>query len=461
MSKRELAGRGMLLGIAFLVVVGLAVFVLPKPRVVSGGTFTTPVWVNNSPSPECICDDCGCERPSEWYQTVSVRTGEARLSFPICAVEEMNGWLPIGVLWRSMNAGVTEVGRGMIPSWGIMVQKNILDAGNPNGAGGHEAIVYRPDGLTIRYGWSGSAYSTSHCDVHDALTTNGSGNYVLTDLQANAWTFNAGGMPTSYVDRNSNATNYSFNGSHQLTSITTNRGETISFSQNGNGFVSAITIPGGASWTLGYDANDNLTTIGSPATADQPSGSTTTISYDGSDRITGVQDGNADTPWTYAWVTGTDQVSVITGSTISFAYSTRRTDVTDRVGNVVRYFYSGASITSVDLYEGGVSKYATNYTYSGSELVTIVKPLGNRIDFTYDGSGHRTERRRKTTDTGSTSGTDIVEAWTYTSNFPVSHTDPRGNVTSYGRDGAGNLTSISFPTVTSRRRSRRSRRRSR
>lgn len=33
-------------------------------------------------------------------------------------------------------------------------------------------------------------------------------------------------------------------------------------------------------------------------------------------------------------------------------------------------------------------------------------------------------------------------------NFLTSHTDPLGNQTTYGRDSAGNLTSITFPTVT-------------
>ena len=162
-----------------------------------------------------------------------------------------------------------------------------------------------------------------------------------------------------------------------------------------------------------------------------------------------MTDGNALVPWTYHYVGTTPQVDYVDGSTISFAYNTNRTDVTDRNGIVTRYHYSGRNITKVEQWIGGASAYATDYTYSGGDLITIVKPLGNRIDFTVNGSGFVTERRKKTTNTGSTSGTDIVVSWTYSSNRVSSYTDPLGNQTTYTRDGSGNVTTIAFPTVTS------------
>jgi YD repeat-containing protein len=142
-------------------------------------------------------------------------------------------------------------------------------------------------------------------------------------------------------------------------------------------------------------------------------------------------------------------VSQGTGSTITFSYNTNRTDVTDRNGNVIRYHYSGRDVTKVEQWISGASAFATNYTYSGGDLITIVKPLGNRIDFTVNGNGQVTERRQKETNTGSSSASDIVESWAYTSNFVTSYTDPRGYTTTYTRDAAGNVTAINYPTVTS------------
>ena len=106
-------------------------------------------------------------------------------------------------------------------------------------------------------------------------------------------------------------------------------------------------------------------------------------------------------------------------------------------------YFSGKNITKIDMLINSQSKYATEYRYSGSNVVAIVYPRGNRVDLTYDSDDNVTERRRKTTDTDTDSDTnDIVESWTYTNDLVMSHTDPLGNVTSYVRDTAGNVTEI-------------------
>jgi len=77
-----------------------------------------------------------------------------------------------------------------------------------------------------------------------------------------------------------------------------------------------------------------------------------------------------------------------------------------------------------------------------------VLPRGNRIDFTWDTSANLTARRHRTTDTATNDPGDIAHQWAYTSNFMTSYTDPRGNQWTFGRDAAGNLTSVTNPTVT-------------
>lgn len=412
-------------------------FLALRLRPASGGTFTSHYWTNTSPSPRCICDDCGCERPSETYQGVSKRTGELSIVIPLFTTPGMLTTHAISLMWTSMNSGKSEFGNRVIPSW-----ENTMKA-----VSGSVAEWRRPDGLMVTWTRSGSVWSTTDCNVHETLTTNGSGNFVLTGLRGDVMTFDANGMPASYADANSNALTFTYS-SLKLSTIVDDRGQTIlTAHHDANDFIDYVDTPVGR-FTFALDSSDNLITVTAPATADQGSGITTTLAYDGSNRLTGVQNGNGDTPWTYSYVSSTDKVSVITGSTIQFSYATGRTNITDRLGNVHRTFYTGSTITSEDLYESSVSKYATTYTYNGNDLVTIVKPLGNRIDFTRDGNGNLTERRQKTTNTGSNSGTDIVDSWTYSSNFMATHTDPLGNVTTYGRDGVGNLTSISYATVT-------------
>ena len=411
--------------------------------------YADPWWTSNSPSPECACESCGCERPSEWYQGVSVRTGELALTIPLFSTPGLHGEHEFSLRFRSMNTGVSEFGRGMLASWQHTMHTVIVNAGNPNAAGGHYAEWRRPDGLLVTFTWDGSVYSTTDCDIHDVLTKNGSGNYVLTDKLGGTKQFDVNGMPDLDTAPTGATMDWTYNASLQWTALTDDRSRTYSVHHDGNDYVDYIDLPDGSRWLVSVASGGNLTSITSPVTPDQSSGITRTLSWDGSNRLTDIQDGAGNTPWQYAYVTGTSKVSVITGSTISFSYSTNRTDVTDRNGSILRFIYSGKNIGQTDYYIGGASTYPTLYRYNGSELANIKYPRGNRVEFTRDGNGNLTQRRRKTTDTATNSSTDdLIESWTYTNNFMVSYTNANGNTTYYGRDGAGNLTSITYAMVT-------------
>jgi YD repeat-containing protein len=69
------------------------------------------------------------------------------------------------------------------------------------------------------------------------------------------------------------------------------------------------------------------------------------------------------------------------------------------------------------------------------------------VDVTYDSMGNLTSRRHREQDTSTNASTDILHQWGFTGNFVTSHTDPLGNQWTYGRDSAGNLTSVTHPTV--------------
>ena len=71
------------------------------------------------------------------------------------------------------------------------------------------------------------------------------------------------------------------------------------------------------------------------------------------------------------------------------------------------------------------------------------------MDFTWDNDDNLTERRHRTADTSTNHATDLVHSWEYTSNFVTSYTNPVGDETTYTRDANGNVTLITYPTVTS------------
>ena len=295
----------------------------------------------------------------------------------------------------------------------------------------------------------GTAY-TAPADVFDTLTGT-VGAHLLTDKYGASLSFDARGMPNVATDTNGNTTTYTYNATYQLTGITDDRGKTYTITSNANCYLSSIADPGGRTWAFTYDGNDNLKTLKTPTTPDQPTGITITFNYDASNRLTSVVDGRGNTVWSFAWVASTGQISSLTidGDAVSYAYATGITTRTDRNGNDHRYHHTGQQITRTDTMVGGVAKYIQLYRYSGVFLANTVLPRGNRIDYVFDTNGDLTERRHRTTDTATNDASDIVHAWGYNaSNFQTSYTDPRGNAWTYGRDTAGNLTSVTNPTVT-------------
>ena len=425
--------------IALLVIGGVF---LVAHRSAYATAYANPFWAQNTTAPDCLGAG-GCGGAPVWSpEGVNYHSGELAVDFPLFIDMSHAGTKPISLRWRSMVSGSTQMGTGMLPSWETTAKKVIVNQGNPNSAYGHYVDVRLPSGAIPRYDWLGSAYSAATCGDHNVLTTS-SGNYVLTNKWGDVTNFDSRGMPASYVDRNGNTETLSYDSSYRLTSYTPDIGNAWTITTNGNDFITQLADP----WVFTYDSNNNLTSITTPTTPDQSIGSTTTLGYDGSSRLTSVTDGRGNAT-TYTYVSSSRQISTVTrnGHTVSFAYYTGRTERTDGNGNVHRIYFTGSLTTSADMYVSS-SKYLTTYSYSGSDLVTVVYPRGNRVDYTYDGNSNRTEKRRKIANTSGTNATDIVESWAYTSNFVTSYTNPLGNVTTYTRDGAGNLTQIGYPNV--------------
>lgn len=446
--------------IAFAVVFGIAALLLPPLRTVHATSYSTPHFGSTNPSPPCAsCQEECYPKPAEyrWYDGddwfdfgYSRRTGELKVHVAIHSEPGVASDLDVGICYSSYMSGGTQVGNGCVLSFEYTVEKEVLNPGDPDGSGGHAVYLRQPDGIIVTFDWDGTAYVATCC-VTDTLTVNGSGSYELTSKHGDVMSFDANGMPSSYTDRNNNTLAFTYNSAYQITDMVGTRGGDWDFAHNTDGFLSEITNPGGSTWSLNYDTSGNLISVDTPATADQTSGVTIKLNRDASNRISSIEDAKGNQGYDFAFYSTTGQLTTATidGEDISFSYASGRTDITDRLGNVNRYHYTNYNITQTDMWVGGVAKYATTYTYSGHLPVTIVYPRGNRVDMTWDGNDNLTERRHKTTNTASTSSSDIVHAWTYASNFVSTYTSPEGDVTTITRDSQGNPTTIAYADVSS------------
>jgi len=196
-----------------------------------------------------------------------VRTGELFVDLNLFRTPGVLGGNVFALRWRSEVSGLTQTGLGMLPSWEHTVEKVILNSQNPEGNGGHEVRWRRPDGLLVTYDWDGTAYSTLDCSIHDTLSKNGSGNYVITGKWGATKLFDANGMPDKYTDRNGNVLDFTYNSSYQWTAFTDDRGRTYTIHHDADGFIDYIDDPASRRWSFGYDTSGNLTSITAPDTA--------------------------------------------------------------------------------------------------------------------------------------------------------------------------------------------------
>ncbi|MFM8278814.1 MAG: hypothetical protein ACKN9R_00470, partial [Candidatus Limnocylindrus sp.] len=359
----------------------------------------------------------------------------------------------LSLLYRGDIDGYGNFGRRWILSCETPVEKVIIHSGSPESNGGHEVTVRYPSGFPAVFVWNGSAYTTSACTLTDTLTrpSGPSGPYRLSHIDGSTIDFTTAGMPSVLTDPRGNTTTLTYNGSMQIVGFEDDRGFDYTFTDNADGFVEELDNPTHRIWTFDYDAAGNLVSVLTPATTHQTSGVLYEFGYDAYGRMTSIKDGRGTTVKTIGYISTGYQVDYMTmdGDTTDFAYSSGRTDRTDRLGNVFRTHYTGNKITQKDMWISSAAAFVHTYTYGGDDYLAYeVLPRGNRIDYDWDSNGLLLERRHKTSNTGSTNSSDIVHTWTYSSNRVATYTDPLGNVTEYTRNAAGDVTLVEFPDVT-------------
>ena len=190
------------------------------------------------------------------------------------------------------------------------------------------------------------------------------------------------------------------------------------------------------------------------ATDDFTSGKTTTYKYDSGNRLTEVvRPGDGATgkwKWTYDGAFVTKETR--NGNDINLVHDTTNHYVTvaDREGITTRYAYEDTNfmMTSRRVYTSFPSTYwETTWAYdSNNEVTSAIFPKGNRVLYTYDGSGNilTVDFKKDGAD-----ASPVRWVYTYASNARVSTLkDPNGKVWDFDWDGSGNLTRKAAPTVT-------------
>ena len=250
--------------------------------------------------------------------------------------------------------------------------------------------------------------------------------------QTESWKYNADDQVSTHSDGMGNTTVRSYDGNGNLTKILYADGTSVNYTINATTkLVDSMTDQRGKTWSYGYDAQGNRTSVTSPL------GNKTTYGYDVTGRQTSVTSPRGN-------VVGCGCAANYTTSS-TFNDNDQKLTTTDPLGNVTTNTYddngnlwtvtNALNKTWTFTYDEldrktkttGPGSVDTLYTYDDvGRLTSKTTPLGDKTTYGYDDAGH---------------GTSVVS--------------PRGNVvgcacaatytTSYAYDKSGNVTSITMP----------------
>jgi RHS repeat-associated protein len=218
---------------------------------------------------------------------------------------------------------------------------------------------------------------------------------------------------------------FSYDGSNRIIQAVDNIGRTVSYAYDSSGRLSTVTDANGGVTTYGWDSSNRVHTI-----TDARGVVIMTNTYDANDRLI-------------------NQVSA-DGSTYQFSYTldgngkVTETDVTDPRGYVRKVTFNAEGYALTDHFATGTPQEAGwSFTRDpvSNLVVSVTDPLGRRTDRSYDTNGNVLS----STELAGTSNA-VTTSYTYdTLNGPTSVTDPLGHVTTYLRDGNGQVVSVTDP----------------
>jgi RHS repeat-associated protein len=284
------------------------------------------------------------------------------------------------------------------------------------------------DGQQVEYTKQGDG---SFVGAAGALSTLASvnGGYELTRSDQQKYRFDGQGRLTSIVDRNGQGLTVAYGADGKVSTVTDAAGRQATFIHNGNGLLTGISLPDGRNVTYGY-TNGLLTSY------TDPGGKVWTYTYETHGFLEKEIDPLNHT--VYRNVYGADgrvaeQYDALNNkTTFSWDQATQTTTETDARGNAWKDVYANnVLVKRID-----PQAHTTQFGYdSGLDRTSVMGPSGESVISTFDSHGNVLS----VTAPASLGGAQKTFAYN-SRNDVTSVTDPRGTQTTYGYDGAGNLT---------------------
>jgi RHS repeat-associated protein len=257
------------------------------------------------------------------------------------------------------------------------------------------------------------------------------------------YAYDAIGRPVSMLDDSGTST-YGYDSLHRLVQTTNGAGSSVGYGYDLNGHLTTITYPGSgkvvnhtfdaagrlatlSDWlshttTYKYDANSNLTE------QDYPNGVVASFTYDNANRLTSLSDALAGAPF-LSLSYGRDSLGQLTSeNSKTFGYDTvNRLTTAQSAGVQSTYAYDTADrLTQVQITGGSTSTYAYD---AADQLQTLTTMQGTtqlqKYTYAYDSNGNRITR----TDQSSNSLAYVFDQ--------ANRMTSLGNSAQYSYDGSG------------------------
>jgi RHS repeat-associated protein len=263
--------------------------------------------------------------------------------------------------------------------------------------------------------------------------------------------FPVGSVLVSITDPNGNTTAVARNPANpvQITSITDPAGRQLLFTYDSSNRITAITDPIGRQVSYTYDASSNLTSVTDAA------GGVWKYQYNAQNQLVQTTDARGIVSYqnTYDANGRVNTQTTADGGVLRFAYTITnplvpnspvvQTTVTNQLGNQYVYrFNTVGFVTDVTDPNGQTRHFARD---PGTNMVTHVSggglcpicgdPALGDFGYTYDQSGNLLTQTDAL-------GNTWANTFDPSTNQVLTRTDPLGNVTRFGYDGRGNVTSL-------------------
>lgn len=230
--------------------------------------------------------------------------------------------------------------------------------------------------------------------------------------------------------------------SGKVAQIISPNGRTVSFTYNAAGLVGALTDNLGRQVSYSYDGGGRLLQVV------DPTGGHRDYTWDtANNRITAIHDANGNLVVQNEYGTDGRVFRQLRADLSSFRYGyvtqngvTTQALVTDPRGTTRSVFFDLAGYMVENVFPMDITdQQVTRYENSNGRLTARIDALNRRTEYQYDAAGNVTRMTRLA---GTPQAVSTSVTYDPAFNLPRTITDPNGNTTTLGYDGAGNLIRI-------------------